>query len=311
LGKPPVSASMVELVAEIDLADVQLRGEGNVLGIGKHCKLTWMEVWRSDQSWVRYALSQPLGPQQDKFARFVRWAKDMGMAEALAPPPGTAPRPVCEMHNVAMLGPFAAKNTDKPQNVDKLFFACPNRCAACRPPYNGKCCGESEGCCGKKGFLWADGSEPDSERSHQRKREYNALCQAAEAEGRQQRLEAALAAAAPPVPGPPPEPGPPPVKRLRHAGPAEDTKEDEGEEEEEEEEDDDDEWQVTDEEDEEGEDEDEDEEEDELDGGYSRRQARLKKKTAAVAREWLRDSDADAVGGVLAAHLDDDAENPV
>ena len=183
--------------SEEKLDDLQMRGEGNLLGFGKHWDKTWSYVWFNDQKWVSWAFGKEAavtaGQEKwhftsgswHKLVSFAAWAKRMGLAEARELPstPGKPARPICSDHECAMTGPHTANKNALAQNKGLGFFSCPKRCAACRQwargPTEEKCAALTGGeCCGKKGFLWANGSEADSEVSHRRKAAYDAAMQA-------------------------------------------------------------------------------------------------------------------------------------
>ena len=169
-----------------NLADLQLRGENNHVGVGKFLSSTWVTVWREEQWWVSWAIGKEADGRPASWGRskwtkleqFVNWARRMGLAEAeeqqMVPVEGLMPRPICEMHRIAMSGPL--KTTEKhglPQNVGKLFYSCSLKCPACKPPYTGQCVG-GDVCCGLQGWLWADGSLPCSQVSSERRQKYEA-----------------------------------------------------------------------------------------------------------------------------------------
>ena len=180
--------------SEEKLDDLQMRGEGNLLGFGKHWDKTWSYVWFNDQKWVSWAFGKEAavtaGQEKwpftsgtwHKLVSFAAWAKRMGLAEARELPstPGKPARPICPDHGCAMTGPHTANKNALAQNKGKQFFSCPNKCAACRDWTKGPTAANCTGgvCCGKKGFLWADGSEADSEVSHRRKAAYDAAMRA-------------------------------------------------------------------------------------------------------------------------------------
>ena len=172
--------------SEEKLDDLQTRGEGNILGFSKHRNKSWSDIWRNEQGYVGWVIWKVAEGQQGwsgtedswrKVERFATWAKRVGLAEARLPStPGKPARPICEMHNCAMTGPHTANKHALEQNKGRGFYACPTKCAVCRQWANGPtaevCTGGN--CCGKKGWLWADGSEADSEVSHRRKTEHDA-----------------------------------------------------------------------------------------------------------------------------------------
>ena len=170
------------------LDDLQTRGDGNMLGFGKHGNKSWSDAWRNEQGYVGWAIGKMAEGQQgwakqgwaNKLERFATWAKRMGQAEAELPgTPGKPARPICEIHDCAMTGPHTAYKNALEQNKGRGFYTCPTKCAACLQWANGpaaeECAALTGGsCCGKKGWLWADGSEACSEVSHRRKAEYDA-----------------------------------------------------------------------------------------------------------------------------------------
>ena len=173
--------------SEEKLDDLQTRGEGNILGFGKHRNKSWSDIWRNEQRYVSWAIGQVAEGQQGwsgtedswrhKLERFATWAKRVGLAEARLPStPGKPARPICETHGCAMCGPHTANKNALPQNKGRGFYACPTKCAACRQWANGPTAEVCTGgdCCAKKGWLWADGSEADSEVSHRRKERHDA-----------------------------------------------------------------------------------------------------------------------------------------
>ena len=56
-NNPPQQPSSQE-----KLDDLQMRGEGNLLGFGKHWDKTWSYVWFNDQKWVSWAFGSRRSP---------------------------------------------------------------------------------------------------------------------------------------------------------------------------------------------------------------------------------------------------------
>ena len=56
-NNPPQQPSSQE-----KLDDLQMRGEGNLLGFGKHREKTWSYVWFNDQKWVSWAFGSRRSP---------------------------------------------------------------------------------------------------------------------------------------------------------------------------------------------------------------------------------------------------------